>query len=154
MNDKRKSYHPLLLLLAIIVFPFCTHYSPKVFLDSKDHFGIDISCYQELIDWNTVKETCSDNIDFIYNYKFNAAKYNDNPSVIKNGATYAIWQFSNRGRVCGIKTNVNPWRFHPSQSLDVVLMPPKKINNHGETRILCVLKFDQVVRLCYFCGTI
>ena len=59
---------------------------------------------------------------FNKHYLFIAA-YRKSPPVIKGGATYDIWQYSDSGRVKGIKRSVDLSRFSSKMKLKHLLLP-------------------------------
>ena len=59
---------------------------------------------------------------FNKHYLFIAA-YRKSPPVIKGGATYDIWQYSDSGRIKGIKRSVDLSRFSSKMKLKHLLLP-------------------------------
>ncbi|MGN0214037.1 MAG: glycoside hydrolase family 25 protein [Muribaculaceae bacterium] len=86
----------------------------------KDHFGVSPMIYtneriynQHL--WKDFKK-----------YHLFIANYKERSPQLKDDARYTIWQFSERGRIAGIKENVDLNRFHPDFSLNHITYSKKK----------------------------
>lgn len=53
-------------------------------------------------------------------------RYGENKPVVKGKSHYAIWQFSQTGRISGISTNVDLCKFHSKNGIKDILFSRKK----------------------------
>lgn len=74
------------------------------------------------------------------------ARYGENPPVIKGLRHYTMWQYSDKGRINGIHKPVDLCRFHPSHSLEDILMPegPKVTVEHKEGLVIYTPRFSRI----------
>ncbi len=60
-------------------------------------------------------------------YQFMIAAYQDNQPQLANGDDYLIWQYTGKGKMNGIKGNVDRSRFVGTHTLSEILVDQKKI---------------------------
>ena len=86
----------------------------------KDHYGVYPMIY-------TNERIYNDHLSKDFKkYHLFIANYKSRLPELKDGARYTIWQFSERGRIEGIKERVDLDRFHPDFSLNSITYSKKK----------------------------
>ena len=86
----------------------------------KDHYGVYPMIY-------TNERIYNDHLSKDFKkYHLFIANYKSRRPELKDGARYTIWQFSERGRIEGIKERVDLDRFHPDFSLSSITYSKKK----------------------------
>ena len=86
----------------------------------KDHYGVYPMIY-------TNERIYNDHLSKDFKkYHLFIANYKSRLPELKDGARYTIWQFSERGRIEGIKERVDLDRFHPDFSLSSITYSKKK----------------------------
>lgn len=91
--------------------------SLEVFLGLvKKQYGVDPIIYGTN---KSINQCCTPRFN---NYLYYVGRYGSNPPVITQG-DYAIWQYSEKGKLKGIPKTVDLCKFHPDHSIDELLMP-------------------------------
>lgn len=92
--------------------------SLKVFMQLvKDHYGVFPMIYGTNRSYN---EYCAPDFN---KYHLYIGRYGDKAPIVRGLGTYTIWQYSEKGNLPGIPKPVDMAKFHPSHSIDDIIMP-------------------------------
>ena len=94
--------------------------SVKLFADLlEEHYGVRPVIYTGTHFFNRYLSR-----EFSDGYELFIAKYSDTEPALVNGVEYTLWQFTDRGAVSGIRTDVDQSRFNIGKTLNDILFHP------------------------------
>lgn len=118
------------------------HDSLAVFIELlRQKYGVSPMIYGSNKSYNMF---CGD--DVAQDSPLYIARYGENPPIIKGLRHYTLWQYSEKGRIGGIHKPVDLCRFHPSHTIDDILMPegPAVKIEHRDGLIIYTPRFSRI----------